>query len=91
MLLLIEHRRTGVTLDQRPLDANGIEEISGIFSSPRKPSPLKNVTILESVEESRASPEAVEMSGVNSTCEMRPNVLFCYPTLRHRGTPGDSC
>ncbi|KIW93011.1 uncharacterized protein Z519_06860 [Cladophialophora bantiana CBS 173.52] len=38
-------RRTGVTLDYRPLDANGMEEISGIFSSPRKPSPLKNVML----------------------------------------------
>ncbi|EXJ61093.1 hypothetical protein A1O7_05246 [Cladophialophora yegresii CBS 114405] len=40
-------RRTGVTLDQQPLDAYGMEQISGIFSSPRKPSPLKNVVVLE--------------------------------------------
>ncbi|EXJ93292.1 hypothetical protein A1O1_01684 [Capronia coronata CBS 617.96] len=53
-------RRTGVTLDQRPLDANGMEEISGIFSSPRKPSPLKKMTTMESVEEGSASPESVE-------------------------------
>ncbi|KAJ9504405.1 mitotic fidelity of chromosome transmission- protein [Exophiala xenobiotica] len=44
-------RRTGVALEQRPLDANGMEEITGIFSSPRKPSPLKNMTVMESVEE----------------------------------------
>lgn len=88
MPLLTERRRTGVTLDQRPLDANGIEEISGIFSSPRKPSPLKNVTILESVEESHASPETVEMSGVNSTCEMRVEwvvVLYQLDAPQHTG------
>ncbi|KAK5045013.1 hypothetical protein LTR84_010161 [Exophiala bonariae] len=45
-------RRTGVTLDQRPLDLNGMEEITGIFSSPRKPSPLKHVILMQSIEES---------------------------------------
>lgn len=49
-------RRTGVTLDQRPLDLNGMEEITGIFSSPRKPSPLKQVTLMQSVEESSRLP-----------------------------------
>ncbi|ETI24066.1 hypothetical protein G647_03435 [Cladophialophora carrionii CBS 160.54] len=44
-------RRTGVTLDQQPLDAYGMEQISGIFSSPRKPSPLKNVVVLETERE----------------------------------------
>ncbi|EXJ80062.1 hypothetical protein A1O3_08348 [Capronia epimyces CBS 606.96] len=53
-------RRTGVALDQRPLDANGMEEISGIFSSPRKPSPLKKMTTMENVEERSASPEAAQ-------------------------------
>ncbi|KIV87099.1 hypothetical protein PV11_02669 [Exophiala sideris] len=48
-------RRTGVTLEPRPLDANGMEEITGIFSSPRKPSPLKNVIVMESVEETNLS------------------------------------
>lgn len=50
--LLTGNRRTGVTLDQQPLDAYGMEQISGIFSSPRKPSPLKNVMLMETVEES---------------------------------------
>jgi hypothetical protein len=61
-------RRTGVTLEQRPLDLNGMEEITGIFSSPRKPSPLKQVTLVESIEEASMSPDLVEMFGMNSTC-----------------------
>ncbi|RVX66794.1 hypothetical protein B0A52_08987 [Exophiala mesophila] len=48
-------RRTGVTLEPRPLDKDGMEEITGIFSSPRKPSPLKTVMILDSVEEAGLS------------------------------------
>ncbi|KAK6380715.1 mitotic fidelity of chromosome transmission-related protein [Exophiala oligosperma] len=48
-------RRTGVTLEQRPVDANGMEEITGIFSSPRKPSPLKNMVVMESVDEAASS------------------------------------
>ncbi|KIW28818.1 uncharacterized protein PV07_04684 [Cladophialophora immunda] len=59
-------RRTGVTLDHRPLDANGMEEISGIFSSPRKPSPLKNVMIVESVEGPSTLAESPQMSSPNS-------------------------
>ncbi|KIW99450.1 uncharacterized protein Z518_11189 [Rhinocladiella mackenziei CBS 650.93] len=59
-------RRTGVTLDHRPLDVNGMEEISGIFSSPRKPSPLKTMIEMENVEELSASPKSVEMSGIDS-------------------------
>ena len=51
-------RRTGVTLEPRPLDKDGMEEITGIFSSPRKPSPLKTVMILDSVEEAGASAQA---------------------------------
>lgn len=52
---LIGSRRTGVTLEQRPVDANGMEEITGIFSSPRKPSPLKNMVVMESVDEAGMS------------------------------------
>ncbi|KIW13621.1 hypothetical protein PV08_08812 [Exophiala spinifera] len=48
-------RRTGVTLEQRPIDENGMEEITGIFSSPRKPSPLKNMVVMESVDEAGSS------------------------------------
>ncbi|KAL2415760.1 hypothetical protein ABEF95_007746 [Exophiala dermatitidis] len=59
-------RRTGVTLEQRPLDANGMEEISGMFSSPRKQSPLKKMTTMENVDETSPSPEAHEES-VNRT------------------------
>lgn len=36
-------RRTGITLPQQRLDEHGLEEVSNLFSSPRKPSPLKNV------------------------------------------------
>ncbi|OAP57862.1 hypothetical protein AYL99_08600 [Fonsecaea erecta] len=59
-------RRTGVTLDHRPLDANGMEEISGIFSSPRKPSPLKNMMIMQSVEGPSPVAESPQMSSPNS-------------------------
>lgn len=66
--MLMTRRRTGVTLEQRPLDINGMEEITGIFSSPRKPSPLKQVTMMESVEASSMFPDRVDMSGMKSTC-----------------------
>jgi centromere protein C len=36
-------RRTGITLSKQRLDEHGIEEVTGVFSSTRKPSPLKNV------------------------------------------------
>lgn len=55
--ILIKGRRTGVTLEQRPLDINGMEEITGIFSSPRKPSPLKQMTLMASIEESSKLPD----------------------------------
>lgn len=45
-------RRTGVTLEPRPLDEHGMEEMTGLFSSPRKPSPVNNKrTIVASIEE----------------------------------------
>ena len=85
MAPLTGRRRTGVTLDQRPLDVNGIEEISGIFSSPRKSSPLKNVMVLESVEEAGMFPESVEMSGPNNTCgKPSERRTYCYTTYLHR-------
>ena len=36
-------RRTGITLPRQRLDEHGLEEVSHLFSSPRKPSPLKHV------------------------------------------------
>ena len=45
-------RRTGVTLAPRNLDEHGLEEMTGMFSSPKKPSPAHNKRlIMESVEE----------------------------------------
>jgi len=47
-------RRTGVTLAPRNLDEHGLEEMSGMFSSPRKPSPAQahnKRIIMESVED----------------------------------------
>src|SRR5689334_17211686 len=45
-------RRTGVTLPPRDLDEHGLESMSGMFSSPRKPSPATDRrAIIESVEE----------------------------------------
>lgn len=44
-------RRTGVTLEPRPLDEHGLEEMTGLFSSPRKPSPVSSKrTVMASVE-----------------------------------------
>lgn len=44
-------RRTGVTLAPRPLDEHGLEEVTGLFSSPKKPSPVTSrKTVIESVE-----------------------------------------
>lgn len=49
-------RRTGVTLAPRNLDEHGMEEMTGLFSSPKKPSPAQvqghnKRAIMESVEE----------------------------------------
>lgn len=66
-------RRTGVTLEQRPLDKDGMEEITGIFSSPRKPSPLKNVMVLESVEEAGAS---AQVAWLLSPVRLRLIIIF---------------
>lgn len=60
-------RRTGVTLAPRNLDEHGFEEMSGMFSSPRKPSPAQahnKRVIMESVEEvnGEETPRAASMS-----------------------------
>jgi len=60
-------RRTGVSLAPRNLDEHGLEEVSGMFSSPRKPSPAQvhsKRVIIESVEEVRdeETPRAAGMS-----------------------------
>jgi hypothetical protein len=44
-----------------------MEEITGIFSSPRKPSPLKNMTVMESVEEAGMSQSQARMFGSRNT------------------------
>lgn len=45
-------RRTGATLAPRKLDQHGLEEVSGLFSSPRKPSPTKrNDGVVQTMEE----------------------------------------
>jgi len=47
-------RRTGATLAPRNLDEHGLEELTGMFSSPRKPSPAQahdKRMIMESVED----------------------------------------
>lgn len=69
--ILITRRRTGVTLDQRPLDLNGIEEITGIFSSPRKPSPLKQMILMQSIESSSMMPNQA------SKTVAKPRDRFC--------------
>ncbi|RMD39272.1 hypothetical protein DV735_g5863, partial [Chaetothyriales sp. CBS 134920] len=44
-------RRTGITLPQQRLDEHGLEEMSHLFSSPKKPSPLKTYVLAEPYEE----------------------------------------
>ncbi|RMZ91200.1 hypothetical protein DV736_g1563, partial [Chaetothyriales sp. CBS 134916] len=44
-------RRTGITLPQQRLDEHGLEEMSHLFSSPKKPSPLKNYLLADPYEE----------------------------------------
>lgn len=44
----VRGRRTGVTYSQRNLDENGMETVLGIFSSPKKPSPLKQAILADS-------------------------------------------
>ncbi|KIW79227.1 hypothetical protein Z517_05839 [Fonsecaea pedrosoi CBS 271.37] len=78
-------RRTGITLDHRPLDANGMEEISGIFSSPRKPSPLKNMTVMESVEGHSTSTESPQRSSPRSPGPTPSQVLSSR--RKSRATP----
>ncbi len=59
-----------------------MEEISGMFSSPRKPSPLKNMAVMESIEEPSASSwsVSVEMSGINSM-QRTGNELGAYTVV----------
>ncbi|RMZ75116.1 hypothetical protein DV737_g5445, partial [Chaetothyriales sp. CBS 132003] len=40
-------RRTGITLPQQRLDEHGLEEMSHLFSSPKKPSPLKHCLLAD--------------------------------------------
>lgn len=59
-------RRTGATLAPRKLDEYGMEEVSGMFSSPKKPSPVKAAEeILKSVEEDvrEETPRAAKVNG----------------------------
>lgn len=67
-------RRTGVTLEPRPLDEHGLEEITGLFSSPRKPSPISKRTIMESIEE----PEETTTPRTNSQTKCESQVLYRY-------------
>ncbi|KAK5089127.1 mitotic fidelity of chromosome transmission- protein [Lithohypha guttulata] len=51
-------RRTGLTLEARPVDQYGMEEITGLFSSPKKPSPVAQRVIVESIEVHNKTPRA---------------------------------
>jgi len=61
-------RRTGATLAPRKLDEFGMEEVSGMFSSPRKPSPIKPIeNVLQSVEEdvSEKTPRNTQVDSIS--------------------------
>lgn len=80
-------RRTGVTLAPRPLDEHGLEEITGLFSSPRKPSPINGKkTIIESIENSndattpQANPRSQSEFPALSSCACRE--ILTAPTAR---------
>jgi hypothetical protein len=84
------YRRTGVTLPQAQLDENGLEEITGLFSSPVKASPLKQnpgASVNANDVQNSALETSEEMSGMDSMCERPLNkqagnkhVLLCYAT-----------
>ncbi|ERF71442.1 hypothetical protein EPUS_06824 [Endocarpon pusillum Z07020] len=61
-------RRTGVTLPQGKLDENGLEEITGLFSSPVKPSPVKQHPGANNIDAQNSTLEvSEEMSGMDSS------------------------
>lgn len=69
-MLTMYDRRTGVVLPHGRLDVNGMEEISGIFSSPRKPSPLrKSMSIVDAVEERGTFGQSQAAAAKDYKCE----------------------
>lgn len=71
-------RRTGLTLPQQKLDEHGLEEVSNLFSSPKKPSPLKQMFTAADVSDEGES-ESTAMTGMDSTIRFPiANVLLCY-------------
>lgn len=61
-----------MTLPQGKLDEHGLEEITGLFSSPVKPSPKKSIPIATSKDAQNSTLEASEeMAGIDSMCERR--------------------
>jgi Kinetochore CENP-C fungal homologue, Mif2, N-terminal len=70
-------------LPQGRLDENGLEEITGLFSSPTKPSPIKQNLGPSSTDAQNSTFEASEdMSGIDSMCNgdklVNKRVLLCF-------------
>lgn len=59
-------RRTGLTLPQQKLDEHGLEEVSQLFSSPKKPSPLKQMYTAEDLA-GDGTEDSTAMTGMDST------------------------
>lgn len=77
---LTHSRRTGLTLPQQKLDEHGLEEVSDLFSSPKKPSPLKQMFTAADVDEGES--DSTEMSGMDSTlCSNRRRIIMLSHTL----------
>lgn len=56
-------------MPQGRLDENGLEEMSGLFSSPRKPSPLRrHVNDLNGINENSMLEVSEAMIGMDSMC-----------------------
>lgn len=70
-------RRTGVMLAPRGLDEYGLEEMTGMFSSPRKPSPATNKkSIMESVEEDEVNSEPTPRAGEKARQDAMQNEIL---------------
>lgn len=73
--VLTPARRTGLILPQQKLDEHGLEEVSNLFSSPKKPSPLKQMFTAEELSEENGN--STGMVGMDSM--LRPqSQTYCH-------------
>jgi hypothetical protein len=70
-------RRTGLTLPHQRLDEYGLEQTDNLFSSPKKPSPLKQVYTAEDADEEEGQTQSTAMTGMDST-PTSPSQTYYY-------------